>query len=315
MRIGDVFFAKVKSFEEFKDFIKSLDIKADTFVIKPNWVEPSKGQYTEVLPLQWLFDCLDGKKIIIESHTAWRNKLLLETGEVVVNADNVDQKRDFLRENDKWFLESTGLKQLLEKYDVEYVNITEEVWKGEVVDAEIIRGIVEEKFPAVQHKELYSVIPKKIFGLKNVVLIDLAKIKTDGGVVMSLSTKNLFGLIPDPKRSPKYHDHEKKILPYAILDINKIYRALFKTIFINEGIFTAADGPSPEQGRLKENLNLIVAGHNSIDVDLTTAKLVGINPEELLNNLLQPVNEVFGSNPEILANVPENFADKLNYKE
>ena len=314
MRIRDVFFAKVKSFEEFKDFIKSLDIKADVFVIKPNWVEPSKGQYTEVLPLQWLFDCLDGKKIIIESHTAWRNKLLLETGEVIVDADNVDQKRDFLRENDKWFLESTGLKQLLEKYDVEYVNITEEVWKGEVVDAEIIKGIVEEKFPTVQHKELYGVIPKKIFGLKSAVLIDLAKIKTDGGVVMSLSTKNLFGLIPDPKRSPKYHDHEKKILPYAILDINKIYRALFKTIFINEGIFTAADGPSPEQGRLKENLNLIVAGHNSIDVDLVTAKLVGINPEELLNNLLQPVNEVFGSNPEILANVPENFADKLNYK-
>ena len=314
MRIGDVFFAKVKSFEEFKDFIKSLDIKADTFVIKPNWVEPSKGQYTEVMPLQWLFDCLDGKKIVIESHTAWRNKLVLETGEVIIDADNVDQKRDFLRENDKWFLESTGLKQLLEKYDVEYVNITEEVWKGEVVDAEIIRGIVEEKFPAVQHKELYGVIPKKIFGLKNVVLIDLAKIKTDGGVVMSLSTKNLFGLIPDPKRSPKYHDHEKKILPYAILDINKIYRALFKTIFINEGIFTVADGPSPEQGRLKENLNLIVAGHNSMDVDLVTARLVGINPEELLNNLLQPVNEVFGSNPEILANVPENFADKLNYK-
>lgn len=314
MRIRDVFFAKVKSFEEFKDFIKSLDIKADVFVIKPNWVEPSKGQYTEVLPLQWLFDCLDGKKIIIESHTAWRNKLLLETGEVIVDADNVDQKRDFLRENDKWFLESTGLKQLLEKYNVEYVNVTEEVWKGEVVDAEIIKGIVEEKFPTVQHKELYGVIPKKIFGLKSAVLIDLAKIKTDGGVVMSLSTKNLFGLIPDPKRSPKYHDHEKKILPYAILDINKIYRALFKTIFINEGIFTVADGPSPEQGRLKENLNLIVAGHNSIDVDLVTAKLVGINPEELLNNLLQPVNEVFGSNPEILANVPENFADKLNYK-
>ncbi len=315
MKIGDVFFAKVKSFEEFKDFIKNLDIKADIFIIKPNWVEPSKGQYTEVLPLQWLFDCLDGTKIIIESHTAWRNKLLLETGKVIVNADNVSQKRDFLRENDKWFLEATGLKELLKKYNVEYINITEEVWKGEVVDSEIIREIVEEKFAAVQHKELYSVIPKKIFGLKNTVLIDLAKIKTDGSVVMSLSTKNLFGLIPDPKRSPRYHDHEKKILPYAILDMNKIYRALFKTVFINEGIFTAIDGPSPEQGRLKEGLNLIVAGHNSIDVDLTTAKLVGINPEELLDNLLQPVNEVFGSSPEILTDIPENFSDRLNYKD
>lgn len=315
MRIGDVFFAKVKSFEEFRDFINGLDIKADTFIIKPNWVEPSKGQYTEAIILQWFFDCLDGRKIIIESHTAWRNKLLLETGEIIVDADNVNQKRDFLRENDKWFLEIAGLEELLEKYNVEYVNITEEVWKGEVVDPEIIREIVEKKFSAVQHKELYGVIPKKIFGLKNAVLIDLAKIKTDGNVAMSLSTKNLFGLIPDPKRSPRYHDHEKKILPYAVLDMNKIYRALFKTVFINEGIFTAIDGPSPEQGRLKENLGLIVAGYNSLNVDLVTAKLVGIDPKELLDNLLQPVNRVFSSDPEILANVPENFADRLNYKE
>lgn len=316
MRIGNVFFGKIKDFEEFKDFIKDLDInKADIFVIKPNWVEPSKGQYTEAMPLQWLFDCLNGRKIIIESHTAWRNKLLLETGEVIINMDNVDRKRDFLRENDKWFLESTGLKRLLEKYDVEYINITEEVWRGEIVDAEIIRKIVEKKFSPIVHKELYSVIPKRIFGLKNAIFIDLAKIKTDGDVVMSLSTKNLFGLIPDPKRSPKYHNHKKKMLPYAILDMNKIYRALFKTVFINEGIFTAIDGPSPEQGRLKENLKLIVGGYNSLDVDLVTAKLVGINDQELLNNLLQPVNEVFGSSPEILTNIPENFADELNYKE
>lgn len=315
MNLVDVYFAKVKNFREFKEFIKRLDLKADTFIIKPNWVEPSKGQYTEVMPLQWLFDCLDGKKIIIESHTAWRNKILLETGEVVVNADNVDEKRDFLRENDKWFLEFTGLKELLEKYNVEYINVTEKVWRGEVVDSEIIKEIVEKKFPPVRHKELYGVVPKKIFGLKNAVFIDLAKIKTDGGIGMSLSTKNLFGLIPDPKRSPKYHDHEKKILPYAILDMNKIYRALFKIVFINEGIFTAIDGPSPEKGRLKENLNLIVGGYNSLNVDLATAKLVGINYQELLDNLLQPVSEVFGFNPGILNNIPENFTDRLNYKE
>lgn len=315
MKIGNVFFAKVKSFEEFKDFINNLDLRADTFVIKPNWVEPSKGQYTEVTPLRWLFDCLPGRKIIIESHTAWRNKLLLETGEVVVNADNADQQKNFLRENEKWFLESTGLGELLSKYNVEYVNITEEVWKGDVVDPKIIKKIVEEKFAPISHQELYGVVPKKIFGLKDAILVDLAKVKTDGSVAMSLSTKNLFGLIPDPKRSPKYHDHEKKILPYSILDMNKIYRALFKTIFINEGIFTAIDGPSPEQARLKENLNLIVAGDNSLDVDLATAKLVGINPQDLLVNLLQPINEVFSSSPEILATVPKNFVDKLNYKE
>jgi len=316
MKKEDVLFMKVKTFEEFKEFINNLDIKGKTFIIKPNWVESSKGQYTEPTPLRWLFECLDGKKVIIESHTAWRNKILLETGEVVINEKNMNEKKDFLREQEKWFLEYTGLSELLREYNVEYINVTEEVWKGEIVDSKTIQQIVEKKFSPIKHKELYGVIPRKIFELRDedTIFIDFAKIKTDGSIALTLSTKNLFGLIPDPKRSPRYHDHEIKILPHSILDMNKIYRALFNCVFINEGIFTAIDGPSPEAGRLKENLNLIVGGKNSIDVDLVTAKLVGINPEILLTKLLNPTKEVFGSNPEILKNIPENFVNKFNYE-
>ncbi len=84
----------------------------------------------------------------MESHTAWRNKVLLETGKMIVNEKNIDEKKQFLRKNDKWFLEFTGLKQLLEKYNVEYANITEEVWKNEVADPTIIQESVEKKFPS-----------------------------------------------------------------------------------------------------------------------------------------------------------------------
>lgn len=312
----DVVFMKIRTFEEFKNFINKLNIKGKNFIIKPNWVEPSKGQYTEPTPLRWLFDCLEGKKGIIESHTVWRNKILMETGEVVVNEKNMNEKKDFLREQEKWFLEYTGLNDLLKEYNVEYINITEEVWKGETINPKIIQEIVEKKFRPIKHKELYGVIPKKIFELRNkdTIFIDFAKIKTDGSVAMTLSTKNLFGLIPDPKRSPKYHDHETKILPYAVLDMNKIYRALFECVFINEGIFTAIDGPSPEKGRLKENLNLIIGGKNSIDVDLVTAKLVGIEPQILLTKLLNPTKEVFGFKLKTLEKIPENFVDKLNFE-
>lgn len=312
----EVVFMKIRTFEEFKEFINKLNIKGKTFIIKPNWVEPSKGQYTEPTPLRWLFDCLEGKKVIIESHTVWRNKILMETGKVIVNEKNMSEEKDFLREQEKWFLEFTGLNDLLKEYGVGYINVTEEVWKNDVVNPKIIQEIVEKKFPPVKHKELYGVVPKKIFDLRNkdIIFIDFAKIKTDGNVAMTLSTKNLFGLIPDPKRSPRYHDHKAKILPYAVLDINKIYRALFNCIFINEGIFTAIDGPSPEEGRLKENLNLIIGGKNSIDVDLVTAKLVGIAPQILLERLLNPAKEVFGFNCKILEKIPENFADKLTYK-
>jgi len=316
MKNENVVFMKVRNFEEFKEFVNKLDIHGTTYIIKPNWVEPTKGQYTEPMPLQWLFDCLKGKKVIVESHTTWRNKVLIETGEMIVNEKNMNEKnmnekKEFLREQEEWFLKSTGLKETLKKHNVEYINITEECWKGETVNPEIIQKIVEAKFSPIRHKELYGIIPKKIFELRNAIFIDFAKIKTDGSAVMSLSTKNLFGLIPDPKRSPRYHDHGEKILPYAILDMNKIYRALFDSVFINEGIFTAIDGPSPEKGRLKENLNLIVGGRNSIDVDLVTAKLVGIKAEILLNKLLNPCKECFGFNPKVLEKVPDNFVDKL----
>jgi len=313
MEKEDVLFMKVKTFEEFKEFIEKLNIKGNTFIIKPNWAEPTKGQYTEPTPLRWLFNCLKGKKVIIESHSAWRNKILMDTGEMIINENNMNEKREFLREQEKWFLESTGLNTLLKEYDVEYINITEEVWKGEVVDSKIIQQIVEQKFSSIKHKELYGIIPKKIFELRDAIFIDFAKLKTDEGFAMTLSTKNLFGLIPDPKRSPKYHDHESKIIPYAILDMNKIYRALFECVFINEGIFTAIEGPSPEKGRLRENVNLIVGGKNSINVDLATAKLVGINPKILLEKLLNPTKEVFGFDVEVLDKIPENFI-KFNYE-
>lgn len=313
MKNNQVLFKKVRNFKEFQEFMNELDIKGDTFVIKPNWVDPTKGQYTDPEPLRWLFNCLKGKKVVIESHTAWRNKILMETGEMVIDENNMDKEKEFLREQEKWFLEYTGLSDLLQEFNVEYINVTEEVWKRDVVNPKIIQEIVEQKFPPIKNKELYGVIPKKIFELRNATFIDFAKLKSDGSFAMTLSTKNLFGLIPNPTRSPKYHDPEAKKIAHAVLDMNKIYRALFDCIFINEGIFTAIDGPSPEKGRLKENLNLIIGGKNSINVDLVTAKLVGINPEILLEKLLKPVKEVFGFDAEVLEKIPENFVDKFNY--
>ena len=155
---------------------------------------------------------------------------------------------------------------------------------------------------------------QELFDLKGATLISLSKLKTGHPGHITASTKNIFGLIPDPKRSPKYHDHESKIIPYAILDMSKIYRALFECIFINEGIFTAIEGPSPEKGRLRENVNLIVSGKNSINVDLATAKLVGINPKILLKKLLNPTKEVFGFNAELLNKIPKDFVNKFNYE-
>lgn len=76
---------------------------------------------------------------------------------------------------------------------------------------------------------------------------------------MSLSTKNLFGLIPDPARCGKWYGEGDKFLPQSIIDINKKYRRLFKTLWINE---------------IKES-SLLIDGRNSVEVDTITAHLMG----------------------------------------
>ncbi len=82
---------------------------------------------------------------------------------------------------------------------------------------------------------------------------------------MSLSTKNLFSLIPDPARCGKWHGEGDKFLPQSIIDINKIYRGLFKTLWIN---------------KIKES-SLLIDGRNSVEVDTITAHLMGVDPQKI----------------------------------
>ncbi len=46
MQVNGVFFDKIRSFEQFKELIGNLNTQGGNFIIKLNWVESSKGQYT-----------------------------------------------------------------------------------------------------------------------------------------------------------------------------------------------------------------------------------------------------------------------------
>ena len=83
------------------------------------------------------------------------------------------------------------------------------------------------------HQEFYQVVPLKLFELKGKTLIDLARVKMSSPTCrdFSLTMKNLFGLLPQPSRY-KYHDN----LPESIVDINKVYRALFNVLGLCEGV-------------------------------------------------------------------------------
>jgi len=289
VRIGDVVICKIQSRRDFKDFVNELKLQEKGFVIKPNW--SNANTYTSAKTLEFLFDSLDGAKTVIEGYTAWRNQL--NTGPEptdFITPKNAKQKWKWIKEQDAWFLEYSGVMEVLRKYGVEYVNVTEEVWSNRIANAEEIKSLVEERFGSVARQEMYGFVPQKIYNLRECTLISL-NLTRRTRELLSLSTKNMFGLIPDPARYGKWHGENDTLLPQSIVDINKIYRTLFKTCFwINE---------------LKER-NLIVGSKNSVQADAATSYIMGIDPFKI--EYLKLAAKIFGGyNKSLLAKIPSHL--------
>ena len=275
MKINGIVLATVTQVDAFKRFIDELDIRGESFLIKPNW--SNANTYTSAKTLDLMFSTLNGDKTVIEGYTAWRNEL--NTGPVpqdFITPRNAKKKWKWIKDQDEWFLRHSGIGKVLKKHGVEYVNITEEVWPGRVVTKEEIKRLVEADFGSLRNKEMYSFMPEKVYKLRGHALISL-NLSRRTREMMSLSTKNLFGLIPDPARYGMWHGENDSLLPQSIVDINKIYRSLFKSCFwINE---------------TKER-RLLVGSKNSVEADALSARISGVGPKKI--EYLRLAAEVFG---------------------
>jgi len=281
LKIGDVVVSKVTDAGDMRRFAKELNIRGKGFVIKPNW--SNANTYTSAEDLDSLFDCLEGKKTVVESYTAWRNEL--NTGlepQDFITPRNAKRKWKWIKEQDAWFLRYSGIEKVLEKHGVEYVNITEEVWNRRTVATGEIKRIVEERFGSLKNEEMYGFVPNKVYDLRGYSLISLNMSRVTREI-MSLSTKNLFGLIPDPARYGRWHGENDSLLPQSIIDINKLYRSLFEPCFwINEIV----------------DRELLLGSENSVQADAVTAKIVGVDPKKIM--YLQLASKVFGGYDETL---------------
>jgi len=292
VKINGIVLATVTRVQDFKRFMDELNVCGEGFLIKPNW--SNANTYTSARTLDLLFSFLDEDKTIIEGYTAWRNEL--NTGpepQDFITPRNANKKWKWIREQDEWFLQHSGIGKVLKKHGVEYVNITEEVWSGRVAAQEKIKRVVEAIFASLKNQEMYGFIPSKIYDLRGRAFISL-NLSRRTREVMSLSTKNLFGLIPDPARYGKWHGPNDSLLPQSIVDINKLYRSLFKPCFwINE---------------IKER-GLLVGSKNSVEADALTAIIFGADPKKI--GYLQLAVEVFGSYDEAVVKRALNRLESL----
>ena len=292
--------ANISKKDDMERFLSQLNLLEADVVVKPNWTSADHGFYSDVRDLELLLSCISGKKYVIESYMFGRTD-----GSIAINADNGKENWKWLKAQDQAFLKSSGMGSLLEKYNAEYINITEEWWSGRCVAGDHIQGIVERQYAPVRHKELYNGIPTRLFELRDLPLISYSKFKyvlPSVSNFSSFSMKNLFGLIPVPNRE-FYHGADFDTgLSRSIVDIVTIYRSLFKVIGMIEGVYhipvTRQDGDNRYKMiwtdyDLIENAGVMLGSEDLVTLDAYANKLAGIDPER--RSVLRMGEEAFGA--------------------
>lgn len=271
---------------DFLQFLKELNIKGKFFVVEPDWTNTEI--FTNAEMLDWLFSGLKGRVKLVDAYAPQRSKLDIEQEPQKVAAANPRARWQWFRDQEKWFLEFTGIKNILEKHGVEYINITEEVWSMKTLRSDDVRALVDNNYGILVAQEFYDFVPSRIYELRGATFISLCKSRRVGSHIF-LSTRNPFSLVPDPDRDRKWSGRNANRLSQSIIDMNKIYRSLFSPCYwINE---------VGESG-------VLVGSRNSVEADAFTAKSMGFDPEGI--DYLKHAENVFGGyDRKILAKAAE----------
>ena len=248
-RRAEVFIAKASSYDDdleriIDDALKSLGVPTSQFhrksvLLKPNLVEPS----------------------VDAPHINTHPKMVRAAAEVFrrwgAREVFVAEGQGHCRDTD-YVLEQSGLGAMLDDSRIAFVDLN--------------------------HDEVYNVVNRLGFttaprlslpaALKRAdVIVSMPKMKTHHWAGVTLSMKNLFGVMPGIVYGwPKNVLHHLGI-PQSILDINAAVRP---HLAIVDGII-AMEGDGPIMGTPR-NTGLIVVGTNFPAVDATTARLMTINP-------------------------------------
>ncbi len=162
----------------------------------------------------------------------------------VVESDNISGPAE------KRMMES-GLLDRLDELGVGFLNLSEDEFDiHEVVGAKL-------RLPR-------TVLDADFF-------VNLPKIKTEGHVLVTLSIKNLFGVIQRAKKKT-LHKRLNEVLPY-------LAKAVRNDLIVVDGV-VAMEGNGPLIGTPRE-LGVVVAGMNPVSVDSMCARLMGFDPYEI----------------------------------
>jgi hypothetical protein len=271
-RFGGTTFAKVADSRDLKEALDDPWMESETVIVKPNWVAVEPGGFTDAGIMRTFFEALDSHIVVTESLHLGRSFNLLPDG-LAFTVDVGEVNWRWLLKGDGWrwlydkpdwgwfmdgghweqilredgaFLEEQGFTDLFEEFGVEYINTTDEVWRGRHADPAEVKGVVESRFAPVRFERLYGMVPQRLFDLRGSTFISLARLKQ----YATFTLKNMFGMIVDPMR-PWWHGPGNDRIASSIVDINKVYHSLFNVYGVLTSLYGTAI-PNPEGEHLGE---------------------------------------------------------------
>ena len=247
-----------------------LDVKGKRILLKPNLVE---------------FD----PKGVINTHPAVIEAAVdsfrgLGAAQVTV-AEGPGHRRD-----NEYLLSASGLYNVIKEHRVRYVDLN-----TDDVRATPLRS----RFTDL--KQLY--LPESLYNAD--LLVSMPKLKTHHWVGVTLSLKNMFGVVPGVVYGwPKNILHWQGI-NNSILDINSSLP--LPQFAIVDGII-GMEGNGPLQGQAKSS-GVLIFGDDLVAVDATAARLMTLEPQKI--EYLAAAGEFLGNlNQEKIQQVGERL-DKL----
>lgn len=114
--------------------------------------------------------------------------------------------------------------------------------------------------------------------LESDVIINLPKLKTHGQMTLTLGVKNLFGVIPGPRKTQWHLAAGADKLHFAGMLVD-LYRKVSPQLTIMDGI-VAMHGNGPQNGDAKQ-VGLVMASEDAVALDAVICAIVGLRKERM----------------------------------
>ncbi|MHA2143027.1 MAG: hypothetical protein ACXADC_15115 [Candidatus Thorarchaeota archaeon] len=340
-RFGKTTIARVNSSDELKQIMKDPLLESETIIIKPNWVTSEQAAGTDADSFRIILESLDSRIVVAESHIIARAPSFLRNGGPSFTVGEKEVNWKWLSQGDGWnwlienpdmnwfkkeghwdqikkedmaFLDENGFTDLLNEFDVTYINVTDEVWSGRVANPTEVKELVETRFEPTNLEDVYNIIPQKLFDLRGSTFLSLARVK----MYATFTLKNLFGMFPEPVRS-WWHGLKESRFVDSFLDINKVYHSLYNMYGICEA-FSSLAVPHDEgdfnlqmpsmRYNILEGRGFVVFGSNLVELDTIllglTEQLI-LQDEKTNREPIRLAQDVFGA-------VDENYVTEAKQK-